>query len=96
MDAKQSLSKKSHQSISFLFKQYLMLIEDLKFEHDQYVRKLKNVIPEPYHIVIDTAEHFDQARMAWMRKRVLDLGNETLRSLDSELSDFSVSFVFKN
>ena len=96
MDAKQSLSKRSSKSISFLFKQYLMLIEDLKFEHDQYLKKIKEQIPSEFHNVIDNANNFDEEKMSRIRKRVLDLGNETIRSMDSDISDFSVNFVFKN
>jgi hypothetical protein len=96
MDAKQTLSKKTSKSISFLFKQYLMLIEDLKFEHDQYVKKIKQEIPSEFHNVIDNADSFNEEKMSRIRKRVLDLGNETIRSMDSDISDFSVNFVFKN
>jgi hypothetical protein len=96
MDAKQSLSRKSNKSIAYLFKQYLMLIEDLKFEHDQYLKKIKQEIPSDYHNVIDNADTFDDEKLSRIRKRVLDIGNETIRSLDSELDDFSINFVFKN
>jgi hypothetical protein len=96
MDAKQSLSKKSHQSISFLFKQYLSLVEDLRFEHSQYVERMKREIPEAYHPIINSAEYFSEARMQWLRKRILDFGNEVSRDYTEDLNDFSVSFVFKN
>jgi hypothetical protein len=96
MDAKQSLSKKSTKSISFLFKQYLMLIEDLKFEHDQYVKKIKEGIPSVYHNVIDNADTFDNEKLSRIRKRVLDIGNETIRAFDNDMDDFTVNFVFKN
>ena len=96
MDAKQSLSRKSNKSIAYLFKQYLMLIEDLKFEHDQYLKKIKQEIPSNYHNVIDNADTFDDEKLSRIRKRVLDIGNETIRSLDTELDEFSINFVFKN
>jgi hypothetical protein len=96
MDAKQSLSRKSNKSIAYLFKQYLMLIEDLKFEHDQYLKKIKQEIPSDYHSVIDNADTFDDEKLSRIRKRVLDIGNETIRSLDTELDEFSINFVFKN
>jgi hypothetical protein len=96
MDAKESLSKKSNKSISFLFKQYLSLIEDLKFEHDQFLKKIKQEIPSQHHNLIDNADTFDDEKMTRIRKRVLDIGNETIRSLDNELNDFTVNFVFKN
>jgi hypothetical protein len=96
MDAKQSLSKKSSQSISWLFKQYLMLVEDLKYEHDQFLKKIKSEIPSEYHNVVDNADTFDEEKMSRIRKRVLDLGNDAIRTQENELQDFSVSFVFKN
>lgn len=96
MNAKETLAKKSSKSISQLFKQYLMLIEDLKFEHDQYLKKIKSEMPSEYHNVIDNADTFNEEKMSRIRKRVLDLGNEAIRSFDSEMNDFSVSFVFKN
>lgn len=96
MDAKESLSKKSTKSISFLFKQYLSIIEDLKFEHDQFLKKVKQEIPSEHHNIIDNANNFNDEKMTRIRKRVLDIGNETIRSLDNELNDFSVNFIFKN
>jgi hypothetical protein len=96
MDAKQCLSKKSNKSIAYLFKQYLMLIEDLKFEHDQYLKKVKSEIPSEFHNVIDNADTFDEEKLSRIRKRVLDIGNETIRSIDSEMDDFSINFIFKN
>jgi hypothetical protein len=96
MDAKQTLANKSNKSISFLFKQYLILIEDLKFEHDQYVNKIKLEIPSEFHNVIDNADFFDETKMSRIRKKVLDIGNETIRALDSDLNDYTINFVFKN
>lgn len=96
MNPKETLSKQSTKSISYLFKQYLMLIEDLKFEHSEYVKRLKNNIPYEHHKVIDSAEYFNDQKMSWLRKRVLDIGNETIRSLDNDIDDFTINFVFKN
>jgi hypothetical protein len=96
MDAKETLSRKSTKSISYLFKQYLMLIEDLKFEHDHFLKKIKQQIPSEYHNLIDNVDTFDDEKMTRIRKRVLDIGNETIRAFDNDINDFSVNFVFKN
>lgn len=95
-EAKEILSKKSSKATSQLFKHYLMLIEDLKYEHDKYLRKIKSEIPSQYHNVVDNADTFDEEKMSRIRKRVLDLGNEAIRSFEAEINDFSISFVFKN
>jgi hypothetical protein len=96
MNAKETLTKQSSKSIAALFKQYLMLIEDLKFEHDQYHKKLLEHVPSQYHPAINCAEYFDEKKMQWLRKRVLDIGNEALRTTETNLQEYSVNFVFKN
>lgn len=96
MNAKESLNKQSSKSIAALFKQYLMLIEDLKFEHDQYREKLLKHVPFNYHPIINSAEYFDDKKMQWIRKRILDIGNEALRTAETNLQDYTVSFVFKS
>jgi hypothetical protein len=73
-----------------------MLIEDLKFEHDQYREKLLQHISIDYHPVINSAEYFDDKKMQWLRKRILDIGNEALRTQEANFQDYTVSFVFKN
>lgn len=95
-EAKEMLSRKSSKTTSQLFKNYLMLVEDLKFEHDKFLKKIKLEIPSEYHNVIDNADSFDEEKMSRIRKRVLDLGNEAIRSFEAEMNDFGISFVFKN
>ena len=95
MDAKKILSDKSNDEISRLFKMMLFLLEDMKVDHDFHYRKLYNNIPEEYHPIIDTADHFTQEKVNWIRKRILDIGNESIRNLDSEIDNYTVSFVFK-
>jgi len=31
----------------------------------------------------------------WIRKRILDVGNESIRNLAAELDNYTVTFVFK-
>lgn len=96
MDAKELLTKKSNKSIASLFKQYLMLIEDLKFEHDQQNLKLKQTLPVHLHGYVDACNYLTDAKVSWLRKRILDIGNEALRNNENDIQNFSVSFVFKN
>jgi hypothetical protein len=96
MNAKKILSRRQCESTTFLFKQFLKILEDLKREHDAAYKKLYENLPAEYAPVLNVANYFDLDKMTHLRKRVLDLGNETLRSNDAELNDFSVSFVFNN
>jgi hypothetical protein len=95
MNAKNSLEKKSKQSITAIFKKMLMMSEDFKQDHDYHYKKLYDNIPEEYHPVISTANHFDESKLAYIRKRILDQGNECLRNFSDEINNYTVSFVFK-
>ena len=95
MDAKKKLSKDSNDEISRLFKMMLIMVEDMKKDHDFHYQKLYEHIPADYHTVIDTANHFTPQKVNWIRKRILDIGNESIRNLGSELDNYTVSFVFK-
>tara|TARA_Y100000289_G_C3903073_1_gene140319 strand:+ start:195 stop:482 length:288 start_codon:yes stop_codon:yes gene_type:complete len=95
MNAKKKLSQESNTQISSLFKMMLMMVEDMKKDHDFHYDKLYENIPEKYHGVINTANHFTDEKVAWIRKRILDLGNESIRNFHSELDNYTVSFIFK-
>ena len=95
MNAKKNLTLRSQREISALFKTMLLLVEDMKKDHDFHYQKLYDNIPKKYHPIIDTADHFTPEKVNWIRKRILDFGNESIRNLGSELDNYSVSFVFK-
>ena len=95
MNAKKNLVLKSEKEIGGLFKMMLLMVEDMKKDHDFHYQKLYENIPEEYHAVIDTANHFTPEKVNWIRKRILDFGNESIRNLGSELDNYTVSFVFK-
>ena len=95
MNAKKNLVLKSEKEIGGLFKMMLLMVEDMKKDHDFHYQKLYENIPEKYHAVIDTANHFTPEKVNWIRKRILDFGNESIRNLGSELDNYTVSFVFK-
>ena len=95
MNPKKKLVLRSEKEISALFKMMLLLVEDMKKDHDFHYQKLYDNIPEEYHAVINTANHFTSEKVNWIRKRILDFGNESIRNLGSELDNYTVSFVFK-
>ena len=95
MDAKINLNQESHDEISRLFKMMLMLVEDMKKDHDFHYEKLYENIPDEYHKIINAANHFTPQKVNWIRKRILDVGNESIRNLYSEIDNYTVSFIFK-
>jgi len=95
MDAKKNLNRESDDEISRLFKMMLMMVEDMKRDHDFHYDKLYDNIPKEYHKIINTANHFTPQKVNWIRKRILDVGNESIRNLGSRLDNYTVSFIFK-
>ena len=95
MDAKKKLNRESDDEISKLFKMMLMMVEDMKKDHDFHYEKLYENIPDEYHGVINTANHFTPQKVNWIRKRILDIGNESIRNLGSTFDNYTVSFIFK-
>ncbi len=96
MIAQDFLNDRSHHHIRFLFKSYLMLLEDLKKEHDIRYKKLYELLPEDQHDLIKMADYFDEEYYNQYRKKVLDIGNSVLRDYNSELENLIVEFRFKD
>ena len=95
MNAKKILNDSSYKEISSLFKTMLMLVEDMKKDHDFHYQKLYDHLPEKYHPIIETANHFTPDKLAWIRKRILDHGNESVRNMEKEIENYKVNFKFK-
>lgn len=83
------------KSTRFLFKDFLKLAEDLKEEHDAHFERLRNNVPEEFRPLVDQANYFDDRKMKWVRKRVLDLGNDSLRRSEEDLDKVVMHFNFK-
>ena len=95
MNAKKNLSLQSSREVSSLFKMMLIMLEDMKKDHDFHYQKLYENIPEEYLSIINTADHFTVEKVNWIRKRILDQGNESIRNLYSEIDNYTVHFTFK-
>ena len=95
MNAKKILNDTSNKEISNLFKMLLMMLEDMKKDHDFHYQKLYEGIPKEYHPIIDAANHFTPEKLSWIRKRILDYGNDSIRNVENELENYQVSFKFK-
>ena len=95
MDANQYLLRQHKKEVTSLFKNYLKILEDMKADHDFHYKKLYELIPEEYHAIINAANHFNDTKLNWIRKRILDGGNESLRNFADEIENYCVSFIFK-
>ena len=94
MEAKDFLSDRFNGSTKSLFKNFLVLMEDLYTENQISFHKLKKHLPE-HSAIIDQANYFDEDKMQYLRKKILDMGNESIRDSQNDLEKFTVKFNFK-
>jgi hypothetical protein len=78
----------SKRIITKLFKYYLNNLEDLRYQHQVALDRLKNELSPKQ---IEVLNYLDFHRYSMIRKRVLDNGNETIRDLDNFLENFDIS-----
>lgn len=82
------LKAESKRIITKLFKYYLNNLEDLRYQHQVALDRLKNELsPEQIEIL----NYLDFHRYSMIRKRTLDCGNETIRDLHNFLENFEVN-----
>lgn len=77
-----------------LFKSFLILIEDLHRDHVINFGKLRKALPEEYTSLVEQADYFDQYKLQYLRKKILDMGNESIRDAESSFENFTISFKF--
>ena len=93
MDAKGLLGDYYGRNTKRLFKTFLILLEDLKTEHEISFCKLRKNLPEN-KALIEQADYFSEDKMQYLRKKVLDMGNDNIRSNDDDLEKFTIEFEF--
>ena len=94
MDAKGLLGEHYSRNTKRLFKSFLILLEDLKTEHEIHFCKLRKNLPQ-HKELIEQADYFDDRKMKYLRKKILDTGNENIRTNDDDLEKFTIHFEFK-
>jgi hypothetical protein len=57
--------------------------------------KLRKNLPE-HKALIEQADYFDENKMQYLRKKVLDIGNDNIRNNDDDLEKFTIEFEFNN
>lgn len=66
-----------------LYKTILIMFEDLEEEHIQHFNKLYETFKEQAD-VIRQADYLTKEKVSYLRKKVLDAGNDCIRSITGE------------
>lgn len=74
-----------------LYKSFLVILEDIEKEHEISFSKMKRQFPQ-FKDAIECADYLDESKMEYLRKKVLDLGNGSMRHLINELEKYDVDF----
>jgi hypothetical protein len=74
------------RNIISLYKAFLIILEDLEAEHAQHFDKLYEAFPD-HQDTISQADYFTEDKMSYLRKKVLDAGNDCVRNLIGENYD---------
>lgn len=91
-DPKEVLRFQQQRIITMLFRHFLVVLEDLGLEHDEALNKLAAALPPEYQPYVELADYLSPEKSKHLRKKVLDVGNDSLRSLDEILNSFNVTF----
>ena len=76
----------SRKHITWLFKRFLNLLENIKNEHDINYSKLYKAIPEQKDL-LEMADYLDQRKLSNLRKQILDIGNDSIRNLEQDIKN---------
>ena len=80
------------RNITVLFKECLMIMEQLKKEHDEAMGKLYEALPEQYRPYVGLADHFTEDKEARIKKAIRDRGNDCKRAMEAELDQYELTF----
>lgn len=82
---KEILLFQTQRNIILLYKRYLNLVEDLQEEHLNMLNKLNKKVDLE---TLKNVDYFDENKYNYLRKKVLDLGNETIREISKNMDFF--------
>jgi len=88
--AKSAFIYSVNRHITVLYKRYINLIEDLKMEHRIHLSKINKKIDDPEFL--KNIEYFDDEKYNYIRKKILDLGNESIREIENFSTLINIEF----
>jgi len=84
---KEYLMFQIHRNVVNLYKRYLNLIEDIQEDHTNMLNKLNKEIDLEK---LKNVDYFDDNKYNYLRKKILDLGNETIREIEKNFDFLNI------
>lgn len=85
---KEYLTFQIHRNIVNIYKQHLVLLEDIAVEHRQMVRKLENHVDPK---LLKDMNYLDKEKYTYLRKKTLDVGNEAIRDFEKSVENLKIT-----
>jgi len=82
-----------NRNIINLYKRYINLVEDLQKDHALFLKKVQKETSKEFTENID---YFDEEKYNYIRKKILDLGNEGIRDIDKFMELIDMNFKGKD
>ena len=79
---KKALLFQVNRSVVNFYKNHLTMIEDIKKDHEIMLKKIEKGTSKEFSENID---YFNEEKYNYIRKKTLDLGNNIIRELESNL-----------
>jgi len=80
------------RNIVSLYKRYINLIEDLQEDHINMLNKLNSKIDQN---TLKNIDYFDENKYNYIRKKILDNGNEVIREIEKNLEKLNFTLKWK-
>ena len=90
---KELLTFQINRGIVNLYKKYFLIIQDLKQEHETLLEKVAQETSPDFPQKID---YFTEDKYNYIRKKILDAGNDSIRELEKTLEVIDVRFKEEN
>jgi hypothetical protein len=84
---KEYLMFQIHRNVVNLYKRYLNIIEDVQEDHTNMLNKLNKEIDLEK---LKNVDYFDDNKYNYLRKKILDLGNETIREIEKNFDFLNI------
>lgn len=78
-----------------LYKNYLMMTQDIRVNHNDMLDRIAEFVPEDQLDKLDLVDYLDENKYNYMRKRILDTGNDAIREWEKILQNYDVTFKKK-
>ncbi len=92
LDLRASCQFTLSRHVTTLFKECLVIMEQLHEEHYEALEKLHAALPPEYRSYVDLADHFTDEKRDRIRRAILARGNDARRAVCEELDQYELTF----